>query len=1087
MRMGAIPHNLLSNLGSRDIALWVGGLPEDQVEQETLVRFLGLPWRMVISEIYDQKILKALDATESVSAPMARKRGFVQIIDRDPSRIELPERCLPLYLLNGRNGVAAESDFENRLRRMTMLEQLRRSGVREVLVISRNDDPVPPDLKDLWSSGFRSFLTFVSDDRNAEKALEAWLGETQGVAAVNFVEVPSGQAVQEILTEYGARYPEDRRVVRVRDVHGTFHRVDVTEADEPERPLLEHYSLVEERDLAALLPEELAEDDFVAFFQNPETSWRPYAAGLPWIRDSQCRKKLSSCLKKLDTIGAEESCIAYISSESGAGGTTLARMLAWECAREGYPVLMARAVPFIPNALPVANFLNRIRHQIDDQTTHDKESGGEQGDSQAPGGDGRDVSRRYETPWLIVFDSLHWQYRDSELVRFLNELEKSGRPVCVLVVTGSVLGLSFFNTSTFKSVAELNHALDGSEARQLGRHLNRFLRVYGKERQDWQWDQFYQDHNVRYLEGTSAFWVTLSFWIQGQYDLSESIQQWMYRSFKANAREQIVQNAILEIAALSSERLPLPEALLPVAAGQWPVSHLLEDAKASFGALGLVRLSTNGEKHWALVHDILGRFLINAVFYDHKMRSELGFGESQDAEHLRFMLLRQISQKPVVGERAYQAIGDDFATSIFKVDPDHGRGSFAPFWREVLQALEGMPRSLRDTSRVFRHHTAISRRRIAKLDANFYGVTTQDKGTLLKRAIEDINYALNFIEYTPGSEANVNLYNSLANAYLDLARVESEVGAEPAVIAELRRLANDATRNAYAESPTNSFVIETYVKNLLENTRESPELVIANCVDALGIIFSALSANEGAYRRSQLGSLGDQALDLLLRQVPAHSTEVEPTDAIDVLVRAWRVLAEGVTHYSGGMALLEMPNGNREPALSVLDHPAGRGNMQVIRLTLDLVCASRPYAFKKQVELVEQLLATDYRITPQSRLEYAILLFQNNRAAEGDKVFRSLRRLWRESEHFIQVPNRLRWLRDIDGSSLRTVHAITGSDYGNRAMARVQEFGNALVPFRPEEHSIRDLKPGFRFRCHVSFGHNGPFLRPLTAHPNKSE
>lgn len=1086
MRMSVVPHNLISSLGSRDIALWARSLPAEQVGQEELVRFLGLPWRMVVSEISDQGLIKALDATESVSAPMVRKRGFVQIVDSDPSRIELPERCLPIYLLNGRKSGSAESDFENRLRRMTMLEQLRRSGVREVLVMSGNDDPVPPDLRDLCSSGFRTFLTFISDNKNADKALDAWLGETHGVAAVNFLEVPSGQAVRDILTEYVARYPEDRHVIRVRDSHGTYHRVDVTEADEPERPVLEHYALVEERDIAPLVPEELSEDDFVAFFRNPEASWRPYAAGLPWVRDTQCRKKLNSCLRRLDATGSEESCIAYISSESGAGGTTLARMLAWECAREGYPVLIARPVPFVPDALPVANFLNRVRREIDGQTMRDRISGGEQDDSTAHEGTGEIPSRRYETPWVIVFDSLHWQYRDNELVRFLNDLERSGRPVCVLVVTGTVLGLSFFNASIFKEVATLNHALDQSDARQLGRHLNRFLRVHGREKQERQWDQFYEDHTVRYLEGTAAFWVTLSFWIQGQYDLSESIQQWMYRAFKENATERVVQNAILEIAALSSERLPLPESLLPAATGKWPVSYLLEDARTSLAALGLTRISTNGEKHWALVHDILGRFLINALFYDYQMRAALGFAEAQDAEHLRFLLLRQISQKSMVGERAHRALGEDFATSIFKIDPDHGRASFASFWREVLQALDAMPRSLRDTSRVFRHHTAISRRRIAKLDANFYGVSAQDKILLLERAIEDINYAMSFIEYAPGSEANVNLYNSLANAYLDLARIELERGTEQARIVELRRLANDATRKAYGESPTNSFVIETYIKNLLENTQESPEMTIENCVEALGIIFSALSSNESAYRRSQLGALGDQALDLLLRQVPAESSETEPGDATGVLVQAWRILAEGMTQWPE-MALMEVPDANRERALSVLAHPAGRGNMQVIRLTLDLKCASRPYAFKEQLELVEQLLATDYRITPQLRLEYGILLFQNNRAAEGDRVFRSLRQLWRESEHFIQVPDRLRWLRAADGRSLQAVHAITGSDYGNRAMARIQEFGNALVPFRPEEHGIRDMKPGFRFVCHVSFGHNGPFLRPVTAHPNKGE
>ena len=67
-------------------------------------------------------------------------------------------------------------------------------------------------------------------------------------------------------------------------------------------------------------------------------------------------------------------------------------------------------------------------------------------------------------------------------------------------------------------------------------------------------------------------------------------------------------------------------------------------------------------------------------------------------------------------------------------------------WRDVLEALETMPRSIRDTSRVFRHHMAISRRRIATLDERFYGVTTEDRLRLLKQAIDDIDYALTMIE-----------------------------------------------------------------------------------------------------------------------------------------------------------------------------------------------------------------------------------------------------------------------------------------------------------------------------------------------------
>ena len=392
-----------------------------------------------------------------------------------------------------------------------------------------------------------------------------------------------------------------------------------------------------------------------------------------------------------------------------------------------------------------------------------------------------------------------------------------------------------------------------------------------------------------------------------------------------------------------------------------------------------------------------------------------------------------------------------------------------------------MPRSLRDTSRVFRHHTAISRRRIATLDENFYGVKNEDKIALLKDAIEDINYVLTSIEYTPGSESNLNLFNSLANAYLDLADAESVARAPLERIIELRRLANDATRKAYAEDPTSSFVIETYVKNLLE---DSSEQAVERCIEALGILFAALISNERAYRKSQLGNLADRALEILFKQAPVAAQDIEPTRPIDVLIKAWKMLAEG-GNYGSGMALSGVPEANRARALDVLAHPSGRGNMQVIRLSYDLTCVGHPHAFKQQLEFVEQLQATDYRMSPQLRLEYAILLFLEGRAVEGDKIFRTLRQVWRESEQFVHVPERLRWLRAADGESLKTVQAITGSDYGNRAMAPVQEFGKTLVPFRAEEFGFRDMKPGVRFNCHVSFGHNGPFLRPVTAQANR--
>lgn len=1031
-------------------------------------QFLGLPWRLVLSEVYDAKIFGELESNTSFKDPMTRRRGFVQVIDSDPTRIELPSRCLPIYLLNGRGDQSDASEFSKRLRRMTMLEELRRSGVREMLVIS-GLTPIPPDLADLWTSDFRCHLIFVSDAASADQDISDWLAESNS-SATHLV-LSTAQAIESILGRYTETYPEERRIVRIRDVQGAIHKIDLTEADDPERPILESYSLIEERDLLPLTPEDLSEEDFVGFFRDSTTSWRPYAAGVPWFRDEQSRRAFRGYLRKLDTVGPDENCIAYVSSESGAGGTTFVRTLAWEYAREGYPVLLAKQLPFAPDALPIVNFLNRVGSLISPQTAEE--------DGSNDHGEGADVNeRRYDAPWIIVFDTVHWQHRDNELVQFCNEMRRSGRPVCLLVVTGSILEASFSNTTIFKRLVELNHAIDLSEARQLGDHLNRFLRLYGKQRESWQWERFYQDHTVQYLQGTAAFWVALSFWIQGQYDLSESIQEWMYRSFKQNAKDIDLKLALLRVAAMSTERLPLPEKLLPKSVGQWPISYALEEARPSLAALGLMRLSSDGEKYWALIHDILGRFLINALFYDAPSREELGFGTVRDPEHLRFTLLREISHEPLLGERNYRTLGEDFATSIFKIDPDHGRSSFAVIWRNVLDALTEMPRALRDTSRLFRHHVAISKRRITKLDERLYSITQEEKHQLLLDAVDDLNYALLHIEFTPGSESNLNLLNSLAHAYFDLADAEESLGAPRERILEIRALANDATRRAYDESPTNSFVIETYIKNLLHATRDSPANTIEICLEILGIVSSALTSNEAAYRASQLSGLADKALSILLQQTSSSRVRTDqPRTAIDVLVLAWQTLAE--SGQAVGSSLTEVPEANRIKALEVLAHNSGRGNIQVIRLRYNLLCVTYPFDFRQQLELVEQLQAT--KPTPQIRLEYAILLFQDGRAKEGDKEFRVLRHLWLESEHFVEVPERLRWLRGPDGRTLKTVKAFISSDYGMRAMARVQELGAALIPFRPEEHGLRNPRVGMGFTCHVSFGHNGPFLRPVTA------
>ena len=364
INLDRIPDTLLSSLENRDVALWVQNLSEVPYIQDSLTDFLGLPWRLVLCEDYIPDVVDALESTARSDDPMIQKRGFIQIVDSDPSHIELPQRCLPIYLLNGRQTSDATTAFISSLRRMTMLDSLRRSGVHNLLIITDDENPVPLGLEELWSSGFRTYLTFVSNQEGPQ-VLEEWLAATHGINIANLLRLPARQVIEDILARYMVTYPEERRMVRIRDARGNYQRIDLTRADDPERPILEFYSLIEERDLTPIMPDELSEEDFISFFQSPYNSWRPYAAGLPWIRDSISKDKLINTLSELDSTGPDANRIAYIPSEPGAGGTTFVRMLGWECARLGYPVLVAKPLSFIPKALAVANFLNQVHHIVD--------------------------------------------------------------------------------------------------------------------------------------------------------------------------------------------------------------------------------------------------------------------------------------------------------------------------------------------------------------------------------------------------------------------------------------------------------------------------------------------------------------------------------------------------------------------------------------------------------------------------------------------------------------------------------------------------------------------------------------------------
>ena len=301
------------------------------------------------------------------------------------------------------------------------------------------------------------------------------------------------------------------------------------------------------------------------------------------------------------------------------------------------------------------------------------------------------------------------------------------------------------------------------------------------------------------------------------------------------------------------------------------------------------------------------------------------------------------------------------------------------------------------------------------------------------------------------------------------------------LVAELRNKGNEAARRVFEEDPNNSFTVETYVRNLFARAALNPGQEVDLVIEILGILFSALASTERIYRIGRLEGLAREAVEKLFRDRGAVQVRAarNPRNPVDLLYNAWAILTEDA-HIEEAVMFENVPEEKLGRALALLGDPVGRGNIQVVRLRYEIMCILRPSDFAGQIELIQELQGPG--VSPQQRLEYAVLLYQNSRPVEGNSEFLALRRLWRERDYIVQVPERLRWLLDEVGRA-RTVQATAMSNDFGRPMAAVREFREKRAPFRPEEFGVQSVRSGWRFTGVVTFGHNGPLLRPISAVP----
>lgn len=1051
---------LLQRLDTRDVALWIGAHSHD--DPAALAALASLPWRLVICESDDAALAAEVTRrSHSVDEILTRKRGFLHVIASDPAPLQLPPRSLPMYFLNGIAGrPGGESSTLGSLaaarRKLNTFARLDQSAVAEIVVVGQHLGQSLESLKQLWQEGQRFLLSAATEDSESIASLEAWLESREAPVAADCYKQSVAAFADNLISEFRRNNQTDRIVVFMRRGKHALREVDITQGELPEQPVLDRYEVITRQATRARLPEELDFEDIVGFFDRTKDGWKAFAAGLPWQRDSRMNDRVRRALERVEASGPEANRLLVIESEPGAGGTTSARMVAFQMASLGYPTLVARRTPFAPSATELSSFLFRTLRVPDIEADPPE----------------------HEIPWLVVFDVEHWSGREQDLKSLMNQLTNDGRAVVVIAVTDDDAAVNLEGMPRSEVLGTLRHEVSMEDAVALGTHLNRFLHPHGRVRNESQWRSFWQNQRPSIDSPIASFWIALEFWLKGAFDLGDTIQQWTYRQFLALGASPQLEEIILQIAALTVERAPLADALLPrIQSQSLPTSILLEQCRSAAPALGLLHEHTEYGRRWALAHTQQGRHLLNAAYFDRRLCERISITDAQNPTQFRLRLLARVASKSDIAVFPHRALGIDFAVRILKLDPGQS-AEFFPLWREVLSALEAVPAGLSRTSRTFLHHLAISRRRVAT-NTNFFDPTEDEKVRLLSEAAADIEAALG-LPRSEGDESDLNLWNSLALAYQNLAELALRQGLQGDEVASYREKANAATLRAQQEDPMNPYVLETTAKNLVQSARLGLGNRVADATRALGYVYEAMMRDRSTARRSQLNKLFKEAVKLIRGEVSSGlvASMRERGEPLGCVAAAWAFLAEHLGDESVYEAVSE--NIDRDAALGAIEILKGARaeNPLLVKLYYDLLAIAEPLDFSRQLELIEQLDSYASEATFQYQLEHAVLLHQVGRHLDATRHYQELRNAFRKHDVYVEVPKRMQWYLTPDRKARQICEARVAETGGYKHRAKIRDMGGVLVPFIPQEFGRRSYSLGELFSVSITFGATGPFAKP---------
>lgn len=848
--------------------------------------------------------------------------------------------------------------------------------------------------------------------------------------------------------------------VAIATEHG-IRPVDLSGAIDPSSPLLERFELIpSDQVLAEVQPTASLVEQLLI---GPTSSWKPYAAGIPFDRTHAYRNPLRGLLKDFAKCGPEATCTAWLEAEQASGATTLLRTLAYGLAQEGYPVLLARPGTVGFDFQQLSAFLRANAPLID-------QAGGHRG----------------EIPWTIFFDAEHSAHDGEFVAGAANGLRKLGHLCIVLAVRPVLPSMPCSPLTTHGPVVTLGQRLlnviTRDEARALGEHLNRFLPPHQRRRVE-DWVDFLQQSERLTGEGRqSLFWLALRFWLLRFPGSEQPLRQWLASKFEAmTADSDEVLCGMAEVALLSAYRIAMPGQLLTKDVRS-AIRPLADDPSQPFG---LRSFWSAHHEAYAVAHPLVADETLRICAAEPQLLKRLAIPQCTGPFDLQLSLFERVLARDATGEPRVLPVVEEIVTTALRVDPRESPRNYLSRERIVF-LLERAPDSVFDGSQLFLHHLAKARRHLAvDPPAGDFWADPKNVREQLVLAESHLVAALapNFPVPEDRSETPLNLHVTMALTCDVRSRFELSQGDAPAA-SRYRALSQEHYVKAQALDPDNTYVLENFARFKLHEARDAsaPEQRVALAIEAVTLLEWEMAVDGESRRREAILETLVSAYDLLQYQVGLDGLRAmadRGDEAASIAVARYLAFPDRFSKTVERTA-------NATEALVLLRRiPADRVTWRSRQLVYQLVSKSSPRGFDARLAAADELNAMSGFPWPlQTRLEYAILLFQMGRHRDGQRLFAEIRELLVARSAVLTMPAELRYLADPKASfavPLRTSILVTNtSSVGRNFYGIPRGWGSVEIPFRPYLFARKRIAVRDDLDCLIQFTQFGPQAVPPT-------